>query len=743
VKHSLWKSVNAAFAALALLGGLTACGGGGGDTNTEPTVVPVSTDTPTTAQPATVGTVGTVPRFAYVVNNNNNTTRNSVSIYTVDGITGQWHPHGYLDTGRSSGSVTVEPTGRFAYLTNTHEKSVSAYAINASNGALTKTGNDVPTSGAPRSITLHAKHPFAYVTSATASGGTISTYAINAVSGALTKVGDDVVTGDSPLPLVMDPSGQFAYSLTYYGHTLVAYAIDAQTGALKQVGDAIDLFLPTSVTVDPGGKFVYVLMDSNLVRTYAIDALTGALTLMNMSAKAGTESVVVTTSPSGKFVYVVNKSSDSVSAYSVDQETGILTKIGDVATGQQPVAVTVDAKGQFAYVAHGGDHTVSAYSIDADTGQLTHVGLVRTQFEPSAMAMVNGQAAVSVTPQFAYATNADAGTISAFAVDASSGALTKIGDHAAGTRPGLVATDPYGRFAYATDGSSNTITAYSIDGTGALHKLSEVDADDSGLRTPSAIVVDPSGRFVYASYGNSGGIQAYAMDPSTGQLSSAGLFATASATGNMVIDPIGMFLYAISSGAHEVSIWRIDLHTGSLTAVNGVAMATAPQGIAIDPSGRHFYVASGGTQLVIHAYDIDAFSGQLVAVSSTADAAPSAATGLPNLEVSSLAIDPSGRRAYVGVHSSDGHNVVSAYAIGATGTMNQMADVPFGSDSEGPGMVAIDPSGRFAYAVDATDQARSVTAFSINASTGALSRLGDFFASNGWQNSVVVTGKMQ
>ncbi len=61
MKHSLWKSVNAAFAALALLGGLTACGGGGGDTNTEPTVVPVSadtpTDTPSTALPATVGAV--------------------------------------------------------------------------------------------------------------------------------------------------------------------------------------------------------------------------------------------------------------------------------------------------------------------------------------------------------------------------------------------------------------------------------------------------------------------------------------------------------------------------------------------------------------------------------------------------------------------------------------------------------------------------------------------------------------
>ena len=189
--HSFWKTavgktIGAALTTLTLLGGLTACGGGGGSTdNTGATLA--STDAPTRAQPASVGTV---PRFAYVANSSSNT----VSIYTVDASTGQWHPHGYVVTGRRPVSVTIDPSGQFAYVANTYGNSVSVYAINASTGALTKVGDDVPTGAAPRAITIDANHRFAYVSNS--GGRSISIYAIDASSGALTKVGNDMPTGD-------------------------------------------------------------------------------------------------------------------------------------------------------------------------------------------------------------------------------------------------------------------------------------------------------------------------------------------------------------------------------------------------------------------------------------------------------------------------------------------------------------------------------------------------------------------
>jgi len=735
VKHSLWKSVNAAFAALALLGGLTACGGGGGGIS-DAEVVPASVDVPTTAQPASLGTV---PRFAYVANSASNT----VSIYRVDASTGQWHPNGYAVTGDRPSAVTVDPSGQFAYVTNVYGNSISAYAVNASNGALTKVGDDLPTGENPTAITIDAQHRFAYVSMGQA--GAIATYAIDAVSGALSKVGGDVSTGEGPHKLVIAPSGQFAYLDTRGAQTLVAFAIDAKTGALRQVGDAIqdaagqkgDLNL---TAMDPSGKFIYVLTNSGVVVTYRIDAITGALSKVGDDsgrADFNNEPAAITVAPSGKFGYVANKSGNTIWAYAVDTTTGAWTYAGEAPSGQQPVAITVDAKGQFAYVANGGDHTVSAYSIDANTGALTHVGLVRAQLEPSSIALLSGQAAVTVTPQFVYTANIDAKTISAYSVDASSGALTKISDLATDASPGIVAADPYGRFVYVSHTNDNAITAYSIDSTGALHKLSDVPADDATQPAPSALVVDPSGRFVYAGAYNSNKIQAYAIDASTGSLKSAGLFSTTSNVSTMAIDPLGLFIYATRPSSNTISAWRIDADTGGLTAIDSRGVAASSPGIlAIDPLGQYVHVASGGASGFTQTYAIDPSSGQLVDVNS--------ARGTSAVWVQSFVIDPSRQFAYALVYSSNGA-VLSTYTISATGALTKVNDVSFGSADSAPTAFAVDPTGRYAYGMFQLGFSGRFTGstYSIDAVTGALTKVSDLPQWNGRTYSVVVTGKMQ
>jgi 6-phosphogluconolactonase (cycloisomerase 2 family) len=73
--------------------------------------------------------------------------------------------------------------------------------------------------------------------------------------------------------------------------------------------------------------------------------------------------------------------------------------------------------------------------------------------------------------RFAYVANRAANGISAFCVDATSGALTPVGGSpfAAGSEPGSVAIDPSGRFAYVANLGSASIASYLIDaGTGAL-----------------------------------------------------------------------------------------------------------------------------------------------------------------------------------------------------------------------------------------------------------------------------------
>ena len=86
-------------------------------------------------------------------------------------------------------------------------------------------------------------------------------------------------------------------------------------------------------------------------------------------------------SPNGAFAYVVNEGPDNVSAYTIDPSTvpffdaGQLTPVAGspFAAGTDPVSVAVSPNGAFAYVANQNSNNVSAYTINAVTGALTPV----------------------------------------------------------------------------------------------------------------------------------------------------------------------------------------------------------------------------------------------------------------------------------------------------------------------------------------------------------------------------------
>ena len=68
------------------------------------------------------------------------------------------------------------------------------------------------------------------------------------------------------------------------------------------------------------------------------------------------------------FAYITNQGDNTVTAYSMDQNTYALTRLNTVATGKYPSAVKIVSN--YAYVANTGDNTISQYSIDS-AGNLT------------------------------------------------------------------------------------------------------------------------------------------------------------------------------------------------------------------------------------------------------------------------------------------------------------------------------------------------------------------------------------
>ena len=149
------------------------------------------------------------------------------------------------------------------------------------------------------------------------------------------------------------------------------------------------------------------------------------------AVRAGTLPISVTVDPSGKFAYVENSfngtGGNSVSAYTIDATTGALTSVGAVAAGTNPRSVTVDPSGMFAYVTNLVSNDVSAYTINATNGVLTALGRVRARAGSASIAMAGGTAAVSYTPKFAYVANYFSGNVSAYTINAGTGALTSVG----------------------------------------------------------------------------------------------------------------------------------------------------------------------------------------------------------------------------------------------------------------------------------------------------------------------------
>jgi 6-phosphogluconolactonase (cycloisomerase 2 family) len=305
----------------------------------------------------------------------------------------------------------------------------------------------------------------------------VSAYSIDSSTGALSEIsGSPFAAGPGPTSIAVDPSGKFVYvangGSANFTDTVSAYVIDATSGALISAGVVSTQRLsPRSIAVDPSGRFVYTANGGSRtsgfgVLAFAINTLSSALSPVAGSPfTAGTNPSAVAVGPSGRFAYVTNQASGDVSAFVIDGASGALTAAGRTATGSAPLALSVEPSGRFAYVVN--FDGVSAYTVNSTSGELTSIG-------PAV---------------------------------------------AAGSVPAAIAVDPSGKFAYVANVSSNDVSVYRIAANGALTSIGPAVPAGTG---PNAVAVASSGKYVFVSNLSSNDISVYASDPATGALTSMG-----------------------------------------------------------------------------------------------------------------------------------------------------------------------------------------------------------------------------
>ena len=350
-------------------------------------------------------------------------------------------------------------------------------------------------------------------------------------------------------------------------------------------------------------------------------------------------------------------------------------------------------------------------------------------------------------PEYIYVANQGDNTVSAYRINAITGALISIpgSPFKVGRSPSYIAVNPARTFAYVVstrwdydkNGNSvnSTISAYRINAaTGALVPV----AGKSYKVGFGAIfaAINPAASFIYVV--NNGGegmlgtssISAFRMDAATGALTPVRkkLLAVDVRPLSITVNPAGTFAYVTYQGSDVgasddgIKVYRINATTGALTENrDGLqALEGPPTSLAMNATGTFLYAVYGGEDTGekngLSVYRINSVTGDLSLVKNSVFK-----TGnVPQ----TIILNNAGTSAYI---ASDGstRSIVSTYHVNAsTGELTQVAsskDMGINVNS-----ILFNHAATFAYILSVTNilnATGTVSAFRINAETGAFTPL--------------------
>lgn len=264
----------------------------------------------------------------------------------------------------------------------------------------------------------------------------------------------------------------------------------------------------------------------------------------------------------------------------------------------------------------------------------------------------------------------------------------------------LAVTLPRSTFAFVAQHGLDSIAAYSLDPTTGDMSLAGVTSTGEGSR-PRAAIADPERRFLYVANSGTAEIARYAIDAVDGTLTALPPTPSPGAPFELAIDPVGRFLFVLhGNGNHVLRSYRIDSSDGSLTAADEMSTNAEPLALAIDRTGRFLYAASYGGFFRVA---VNQTTGQLSPTTSI-------------LLAGALAFPPSNRGVYAALMQTQ---AVFYYAVGdianAREVKHSSTALPFDT-------LAFDPEGRFLYAT--LSASSRVESFTVDPQTDELAAAG-------------------
>ncbi|MGD0793152.1 MAG: lactonase family protein [Terriglobales bacterium] len=168
-------------------------------------------------------------------------------VYRFDAKTGSLTtnnpPYAKLDPGAGPRHLAFHPNGKFAYVVNELQSSITAFSYDASGGALhkLKTITTLPRgfsgSNDTAEIQVHPSGKFLFASNR--GHDSIAVFSIDSHTGALTLVDHFPTQGKTPRNFEIDPTGKLLFVANQDTNNIVVFRIDPTSGRLTPTGQTL------------------------------------------------------------------------------------------------------------------------------------------------------------------------------------------------------------------------------------------------------------------------------------------------------------------------------------------------------------------------------------------------------------------------------------------------------------------------------------------------------------------------
>jgi 6-phosphogluconolactonase len=292
-------------------------------------------------------------------------------------------------------------------------------------------------------------------------------------------------------------------------------------------------------------------------------------------------------------LYSVHGGRNLMSAFAVDRVSGQLTLLNQMGCrGNNPVDAALDPSERFLVIGNYGSGTMAVMPLEPD-GRLSPVSqlvtLTGTPGPDPVQQAASHPHAVIFDPSGKFVIVPDKGFDKTFIFRFESGQLAPTEQASiasrAGAAPRHTVFHPSLPILYVNNELDSTVTVFDWDATGGrvteTQVISTIPNGHEGRNTTAEIAASPCGRFLYVSNRGQDSVALFNVAPGSGRLTFAGYTPTGGKRPRFfALDLAGERLYVANQDSDDITGFRIDRATGTPVPMGVVARTGSPSAIS-------------------------------------------------------------------------------------------------------------------------------------------------------------------